>query len=144
MIPRADKTGGLLIGLTLLVLTAFLVGLLMRQQSLAALRHVLFAVGILPLILGAMLYFVPVLTRSTSAHGAVMLLPPSAFVLGAAVVLALSFRPSWLPGLAGCLLILVCIETGWIMRRRSGVLGAPHPGLGWYVYALVAMLLALG
>lgn len=133
----------MLSGLALLVLAAFLAGLVMQQLSPVALRHVLFAAGVMPLILGAMLYFVPVLTRSRPAHGAVTLLPAAAFLLGIAVVFALSVRPAWLPGLAACALLLVCSETGWIMHRRSHVLGAPHAGIDWYVYALTALALSL-
>lgn len=143
MTRHIDKTGLPLIGLTLLVLVAFLAALLMQEPSSVALRHVFFAVGVLPLILAAMLYFVPVLTRSASAHGAMSLLPPAAFMLGIGVVFALSFRQSWLPGLAGCILLLVCVEIGWIMRRRARVLGTPHAGLNWYLYALAALGLAL-
>lgn len=140
---QADRTGGLLVFLSLLVLGALLVGVVMQSLPDAAVRHMLFAVGILPLILAAMLYFVPVLTRSAPAHGAMLLLPPLAFVLGIGVVIAMPGHAEWLSVLAGCVLVLVCIEIGWTLRRRSRVLGKPHAGLDWYLYALALLILAL-
>lgn len=143
MTRNADRTGWLLSGLALLVLVAFLAGLVLRQPPPVAIRHVLFAIGVMPLILAAMLYFVPVLTRSRPAHGAMLLVPAVALLLGIAVVSALSSRPAWLPELAACALLLVCVELGWILRRRVRVLGTPHPGMDWYLYALAALCLAL-
>lgn len=143
MTSGADRTGGLLVGLTLAVLAAFMIGLSLQRLPVMALRHVLFAAGVLPLILGAMLYFVPVLTRSLPAHGAILLIPPAAFALGIGVVFALSGYADSLPLLAGGILLLVCIEIVWMLRRRARVLGAPHPGIDWYVYALIALVLAL-
>lgn len=142
-IPRADRTGWLLIGLALAALSAFLVGLASPKPSVVALRHVLFACGVLPLILGAMLYFVPVLTRSAPARGMILVVPPAAFALGIGVVLALSGRFDALPLLAGGVLSLASVEIAWMLRRRARVLGAPHPGIDWYVYALAALVLAL-
>ena len=143
MTSRADRSGWLLVALSLAVLTAFLIGLSWQRPPVMALRHVLFAAGVLPLILGAMLYFVPVLTRSLPAHGAILLIPPAAFALGIGVVFGLSGHVEALPLLAGGVLLLVCIEIAWMLRRRARVLGAPHPGIDWYVYALIALVLAL-
>lgn len=143
MRSRADVTGRLLIGLTLAVLAAFLIGLSLQRPPVMALRHVLFAAGVLPLILGAMLYFVPVLTRSMPAHGGILSIPPAALALGIGVVFALSGVADLLPLLAGVALLLVCIEIAWMLHRRARVLGAPHPGIDWYVYALMALVLAL-
>lgn len=143
MTSRADRTGQLLVGLTLTVLAVFLIGLSLQRVPVMALRHVLFAAGVLPLILGAMLYFVPVLTRSTPAHGMILLIPPVAFALGLGVVVALSGYADLLPLLAGGILLLVCIEIVWMLRRRVRVLGTPHPGIDWYVYALVSLAFAL-
>lgn len=138
-----DKSGWLLSGLALLVLAAFLAALVLQQSHPVALRHVLFAVGVMPLILGSMLYFVPVLTRSRPVKGALLLVPAAALLLGMAVVFAMSYQPVGLPGLAACVLLLVSIELGWILRRRARVLGAPHAGIDWYVYALAMLALAL-
>jgi hypothetical protein len=143
MTSGADRTGRLLVGLTLAVLAAFQIGVSLQHLPVMALRHALFASGVLPLILGAMLYFVPVLTRSLPAHGAILSIPPTAFVLGAGVVLALSGHADAVPLLAAGVQLLVCIEIAWILRRRARVLGAPHPGIDWYVYALIALVVAL-
>ena len=136
----------LLGALALLVLLAFLFALTVQTALPAVQRHILFALGVLPLILGAMLYFVPVLTRSAAADGPIMLVPWIVFATGCLVVFAMAQRPAWLPGLAGAIAALVAIELSWMMRRRSRVLGSPHAGLDWYVWALgvaIAALLAI-
>lgn len=129
--------------LALLALLAFLVSLSVQAPALAVQRHILFALGVLPLVLGAMLYFVPVLTRSPAANGPIALVPWTVFATGCLVVFAMAQRPVWLPGLAGVVAVLVGIELSWVLRRRSRVLGSPHAGLDWYVFALGALIVAL-
>lgn len=112
----------------------------------AAAAHVAFAAGILPLIFGAMLHFVPVLTRGR-APGRVMQALPWA-MLGAGLVVAAAFL---LPGffllgthlaaLAGLTFSLAM--AAWIVRRARSALGAPHPGLHWYLAAVLCLALAL-
>ena len=46
MTSGADRTGGLLVGLTLAVLAAFMIGLSLQRLPVMALRHVLFAAGV--------------------------------------------------------------------------------------------------
>ncbi|MFA7593111.1 MAG: hypothetical protein WCY26_05145 [Thiohalobacteraceae bacterium] len=132
-----------LVGLVFASLAALFMGLAGQSAPAAVWRHVLFAMGVMPLILGAMLYFIPVLTRSTTARGAVLLLPPMALVLGVGAVLALHHRPSLLPGIAAAALLVVALEIAWAWRRRVRSFGTPHPGLDWYLFALAALVVAL-
>jgi hypothetical protein len=139
---RADLAGGLLTGLIIGALTAMLVGLILQQAPAVVWRHVLFAVGIVPLILGAMLYFVPVLTRSAPARKA-LLLPAGAFVLGICVVAGLAAKPAWLPALAAAVGALAALELVWMWRRRQAALAGANPGVNWYLCALAALVIAL-
>lgn len=139
---HADLAGSVLVFMIFSALAALLAGLIMQPVPAPVWRHVLFAVGVMPLILGAMLYFVPVLTRSAPAHTAV-LLPAGAFVLGVGVVSAFLTQPEWLPALAAIGTVLVCIEIAWVWRRRQASLGGAHAGVDWYLCALAALVLAL-
>lgn len=132
-----------LVGLVFASLVALLAGLSGQSAPAAVWRHVLFAMGVMPLILGAMLYFIPVLTRSAPARGAVLFLPVAAFVLGVCAVLALHHRPMLLPGIAAAALLVVALEIAWAWRRRARSFGTPHPGLDWYLFALIALVAAL-
>jgi len=132
-----------LVGLVFASLAALLAGLSGQAAPAAVWRHVLFAMGVMPLILGAMLYFIPVLTRSAPARGVVLFLPVAAFVLGVCVVLALHHRPTLLPGIAAAALLVVALQIAWAWRRRARSFGTPHPGLDWYLFALIALVVAL-
>lgn len=132
-----------LVGLVFGSLAALLAGLAVQSAPAAVWRHLLFAMGVMPLILGAILYFVPVLTRSAPARGAVLFLPVAGFVLGVCAVLAMHHRPVLLPGIAAAALLVVAMEIGWAWRRRARSFGPAHPGLDWYLFALAALVLAL-
>jgi hypothetical protein len=60
-------SGRVLMGLVGLALTVFSFGIAGFHSAPAVWRHLLFAVSVVPLILAAMLYFVPVLTRTAPA-----------------------------------------------------------------------------
>ncbi|MBI5040474.1 MAG: hypothetical protein HZB57_04545 [Gammaproteobacteria bacterium] len=132
-----------LVGLVILALLAFGLGISGLHPAAVVWRHMVFAVGVLPLILGAMLYFIPVLTRTAPAHGGVLLVPVAAVALGALTVVALAQQPAMVAWLAAMVLFIVCIEVGWIWRRRGQALGGAHPGLYWYLAALMCLLAAL-
>lgn len=132
-----------LVGLVILALLAFALGISGLHPVAVVWRHLLFAVGVLPLILGAMLYFIPVLTRTAPARGSILLVPVAVAVLGVATVAALALQPTVLPWLAVTVALLAGIETSWIWRRRNQALGGAHPGLYWYLAALLCLLLAL-
>ncbi|MBI5462606.1 MAG: hypothetical protein HY941_10525 [Gammaproteobacteria bacterium] len=132
-----------LVGLVVLALVAFALGLGGLHPAAVVWRHLLFAVGVLPLILGAMLYFIPVLTRTAPAHGSVLWVPVVAAAMGVLTVVALALQPAVVPWLAAIVMLLACIETIWIWHRRNQALGGAHPGLYWYLAALLCLLLAL-
>jgi hypothetical protein len=108
--------------------------------------HVAFAVGLMPLIMAAMLHFIPVLTRTGAPHPVVAAMPLLAWAGGIAMLSA--FVP---PGLGlgalhgGAALALVAAVTLLLfaMRRVIDCLGAPHPSIYWYQAALLCLALAL-
>lgn len=109
----------------------------------AALWHLVFAVGALPMILLAMGYFVPVLTRSRDAPRLLAAAPVAAMAAGIGIVgyflhgtPALRLDAPWLA------LLAVGGFAAWIARRWKACMGHPNPCLGWYASALG--LLALG
>lgn len=114
--------------------------------SPAAAAHVAFASGILPLIFGAMLHFVPVLTRGRAPSRAMQALPlgllATGLVAAAAFLLpALFFSGSQVAALAGLAFSLAM--AAWIVQRARAALGAPHPCLHWYLAAVGCLALAL-
>lgn len=109
----------------------------------AALWHLVFAVGVLPMILAAMGYFVPVLTRGKPAPAGLAAAPLTALVAGLGIVGFFVLGEPWLrltaPWLA---LTAVAAFAAWLRRRWQRCLGQPNPCLAWYAAALA--LLALG
>ncbi len=108
--------------------------------------HVAFAAGVMPLILGAMSHFVPVLTRSRAPGVAVRALPLLALGAGglAALAFALPARvPYGLDTAAGVGAVAALGMAGWIHVRGRRALDRPHPGLHWYTAAAACLLLAL-
>lgn len=109
----------------------------------AAHIHLALAVGVMPLILGAMTHFVPVLTRSTAPHGSVRLIPLLALAAG-----TLAFYSFAAPNQAYYFAALVALAAAgafaaWIIKRAAGSLGKPHPCLYWYLAAIACLILAL-
>ncbi len=114
--------------------------------SPAAAAHVAFAAGILPLIFGAMMHFVPVLTRGRPPGAIFQALP--FFVLAAGAATAAAFllpnffsaviRLAALVGLTFTLTMAI-----WIVHRARAMLGTPHPCLYWYLAAVFCLALAL-
>lgn len=115
----------------------------------AASPHVAFALGIMPLILAAMTYFVPVLTRSAAPPVALRRMPLAALAGGVLAVYALAAAqrpPAVLTIAAFAALAAVSMVLVWIVGRASAALGPPHAGLRWYAAAcgfLAAGLLAV-
>ncbi len=106
--------------------------------------HTVMALGMLPLILAVMAYFVPVLTRTGAEDKTAMLLPLLALAGGVSAVAGLAGVSAGLLQ-AGALLAMVAALAmlGWMHRRRVLCLGAPHPGLAWYQAALFFLVLGL-
>lgn len=109
--------------------------------------HLVFAVGILPLILAAMAHFIPVLTRSGgSAARSVRFIPLLATAGGIAVLLHFVFPGQFPDGhLVGALASgsAAGMLALWALRLRAKALGTPHAGLDWYLAALACLLLGL-
>lgn len=112
----------------------------------AAHAHLALGVGALPLMLGAMLHFAPVLTRSGAPAAALRLLPWLAQGGGVLITLAFVF-PSFLVvgrNLAALAALAAAATLAvWMWRRARQALGKPHPGLYWYLAALACLVLAL-
>ncbi len=105
--------------------------------------HLLLAVGALPLILSAMIYFAPVLTRSSVPSGWLHGVPLLALLSGLLVVAAL-WQWFWLLAVAVPLALLAVVALYvWMRQQARRALGGPHPGLRWYQDALLLLLLAL-
>ncbi len=131
--------------IALLVFLAALVLPLLLHLPAVSLWHLLFAVGAMPLIFAAMLYFTPVLTRSRGARGAVAWLPPLALVAGVGAFAGLAFAPDavyrWVAPLA---LLAATTLWAWMWWRARTCLAPPHPGLHWYLAACACLVLGLG
>lgn len=107
--------------------------------------HLAFALGVMPLILAAMGYFVPVLTRSGAAGAAAWWPPLLAWMAGALAVFAFAgdFSPALL-SLAAAFGALAALALGlWTLGRARRMFGPRHRGLDWYLAALAFLLLAL-
>lgn len=109
----------------------------------AAHIHLALAMGVMPLILGAMTHFVPVLTRSAAPHIGVKFIP--VLMLASGLLTVFSFTAANQAYYPAALLALAAAAAfiGWIISRTSNPLNKPHPCLHWYLAALVCLILAL-
>lgn len=113
----------------------------------AALWHLVFAAGALPMILAAMAYFVPVLTRTRMAPRALAALPFAAFLAGLSIVAwfvqggeivqVVRIAAPW------AAFAIVAGFAFWMERRRRACLGRAHPCLRWYAAALACLGMGL-
>lgn len=129
----------------LAVFLSTLVLLVLGEPSLLATTHLVFAVAILPLIFGAISYFVPVLTRSSGAHRTVLLVP---LLLQASGFLAFLYffgelGTGALNFSAGVGLLVSIGFAGWLVFRARCTFGKPHPGWRWYLAAVAFLLVGL-
>lgn len=107
--------------------------------------HVAFALGVMPLILAAMTYFVPVLTRSSAPGNAAWWPPLLAWLGGMLTVGAFaSDFSSALLGMGAVLGGIAALGLGaWTLNRARNMFGPRHRGLDWYRAALGFLLVAL-
>lgn len=107
--------------------------------------HGILAVGVMSLIPAAMQHFVPVLARGQGASPRMTRLPLLMMAAGVVASLALLGVVPFaaIGGAAGLALLGLAILLGWIVRKGRQAVGRPHPGLGWYVAALVCLALGL-
>lgn len=114
--------------------------------SPAAAAHVAFAMGIMPLIIGAMMHFVPVLTRGREPDARIRLLPYCFLAAGALAAAAFLLPEHFLAGIRLAVLsglTFAAAMATWIAYRARATLGAPHPCLYWYLAAVLCLALAL-
>ncbi len=105
--------------------------------------HLILTMGAFPLIIGAMIYFTPTLTRSSPPSGWIGWLPVPAFIAGGAAFMAVSHDFN-LIYIAAPLGIMVCSGLlYWMQSRSAASLGGPHPGLAWYQAALLFLIAGL-
>ena len=138
-----------LITLLTIALVALLIGIALPGQTTWPASfplHLVFALGVMPLILGAMTWFTPVLTRTGTPRGPALAPPALAMLAGLILLFSLlfDFRIYLLAALLA--LLASAIISWWMLQRVRQTLGAPHPGLLWYrlaVGALAAGLMAI-
>ena len=121
---------------------------LFAALPLALVAHLVLAMGVMPLILSAMTYFVPVLTRSDGAPRSVEILALVAWLGGLAMVASMAVRPNAMAVALTIVGVLLSAKAAaglllWMILKARRSLGTPHPGLAWYVAALGFLLAAL-
>lgn len=134
-------------GIVLLTFLAASILTLSRGSAAIISYHIIFAIGVVPLILGAMVHFMPVLTRSKSPGKFIQLLPFTA-LLGGCLLTSYFVFPQTIPAghyLGAAIIIIAVVSLGcWAYRLRSKAIGAPHPCLDWYLAALAFLFVAVG
>jgi hypothetical protein len=107
--------------------------------------HIALAAGAMPLVFGAIIHFVPVLTRTATPGRPLIFLPFVVQLAGIATPLALAgVLPGWsLHAAASVVSLAALLLTIWITRRLRATLGAPHPGARWYGAALLCLFFAV-
>lgn len=135
--------------LVFIAIAAFIAALILPWLLNAppvAFIHLVFSVGVMPLIIGAMMHFVPVLTRSASPSPSAKTLPVWATLAGLLVFISFAY-PTEAPNTYYLGALLGWVVSGvmgwWIYRRGVASLGRPHPCLNWYLAALGCLMLAL-
>ncbi|MFA7270904.1 MAG: hypothetical protein WC073_16325 [Sterolibacterium sp.] len=139
-----------LLAINAIVMMAVSLGLWLMPSISAcppqAVVHITFALGILPMILAAIVYFAPVLTRGSGAPNWLQALPLMAW-LGAGIILAgfsgmlgLVFASNVSVMFSGSAAAVIMI---WMMKRSRRMLGSPHPCFAWYLAALAFLGTAL-
>ncbi len=143
---KGSRLPGLMPLLLLTTLLCFVVGTVLPHLitiAPSAPLHLILAVGIMPLIFGAMIYFVPVLTRSGSPEPKVLLNIYGVLLAGTILAISL-FLIFKLYLLAAVIALLAVIGLShWMRQRARQAFGSPHPGLLWYQLALLLLGVAM-
>ena len=126
-----------------LVLLIALILFSLLPQNTTPLVHGMLAVGIMPLIMGAMIYFTPVLTHSRAPAWPVLLLPGLALAAGALAAASIFWWRNLIFMAALLGLLAAGGLFGWIGYRAHTMLGRPHPNLLWYLLGLISLFAGL-
>ena len=119
-------------------------GALWQHWPQAALWHVVFAAGAMPMIFAAMTYFTPVLTRTPEAPRTLVAIPLVALLAAAGIVTWFAHGIAMLRHLAPWLGVAASLALcHWIGRRWRACLGRPHACLRWYATALACLAIGL-
>jgi len=107
--------------------------------------HIFFASGAMPLIFGAIIHFVPVLTRSGSPARVIQFLPLLIQCAGVVTPLGLAgLLPEWSLHAAATLVSgAALVLLAWTTRRLRATFGTPQRGARWYGAALLCLFLAV-
>lgn len=132
----------LAIAAPILFLAALILSSLPHQNA-PPLVHMILAAGVMPLIMAAMIYFAPVLTHSRVPSWPVLLLPVLAFISGAWAAASIFWWRALIIAPALIAMFTAGALLGWIWHRARTMMGRPHPGLHWYLLALVSLILGL-
>ncbi len=137
----------MLVYLGICALLAFLAALSAGVSAVppAPTFHLAFAAGAMPLIFGAIIHFVPVLTRTGMPPRPIHYLPIPVQLAGIATPLGLAGTlPAWSLHVAATVVVLTALLLiRWISRRLRATLGGPHPGARWYGAALLCLFFAV-
>lgn len=138
----------MLIYLGLSAVVVFVAALVLLQSanlSPPAVAHLVLAVGIAPLILGAITHFMPVLTRSGSPRRGLSWAPLLLQCAGGTAVFGFTGTapPLAMVVAAVVMLLVALLFAGWLVSRAHRTLGNPHPGWRWYLAAIVCLSLAM-
>lgn len=103
--------------------------------------HLAFALGVMPLIMGAMMHFAPVLTRTRGVERGIEWFAVLAWAGGALIVTFFALTlPVAVRDVAATIALAACIMlAAWQLRRGRAALGGAHPGLRWYLAALFCL-----
>jgi hypothetical protein len=135
-----------MIGLATVALVGFLAILSpfhLLPSSAPPIIHVIMAIGIMPLIMGAMIYFTPVLTRTRMPSWPMLSVPMVALMTGIMATSSLVWRRDLLFIPAVLAISATGVMLAWMWRRTRTMLGRPHPGQYWYLGALGCLLWGL-
>ncbi|MDP2762713.1 MAG: hypothetical protein Q8O64_20325 [Sideroxyarcus sp.] len=136
----------MLVILALLAVASFAGAAVLSQLQVlppAAPIHLALALGVMPLIVGAMTHFVPVLSRSSTPPIGVRMIPLVMLSAGALVFFSFAEGNQAYHSAAYLALAAAVAFAVWIVRRAAGAVGKPHPCLNWYLAAIVCLILAL-
>lgn len=131
---------------TLLTFIAITIFALLHENAAIVSYHIVFSIGIIPLILAAMVHFLPVLARSKKPNKWINLLPLLALLSGLLITSHFAFPQVVTTGhyFGATVIIIVVANLGiWAFHLKSQCIGTPHPCLDWYLAAIYCLLIAL-